>query len=355
MSPFTTFYFVFTSRCFSNDSGNDSETRCDQRTLGFMSLREEGQSFLPGKGTSLGSQGKLGHRITKSMNAKFSDEDLEMLRQTNYEHSDFQNAALLGNVYVYCAPCACAVRTALIICADGSSEYLPYVVRVDDRISASCCPESTKLDRLISLLTTIKEIEAGVALKTTVFNTRWIGCIDRVWIEQRMYRLEEELYAEGVPRFPRSPTARGEELLAEFRGEGKNIGVVFLGELDHCFWMLQTRPFPWKARIPKETEIYKLNMTRDPSTWDRIYLGTYTPRTFRAYTSYPMSASFLDLPTKENTNDSVGTRSESSEFSPRYKRARTSQTNGIEDSEKIQNRQLAANTASSASQMDTED
>lgn len=300
-------------------------------------------------GTSLAKEGKLGHRITKSMNVKFGYDDLELLRHGGYAAAETNLP--LGNVYVYCAPCACAVRTALTICAYGSLQYLQYITRVDDRISASCCPESTKMDRLISLVATIKEIEATEALQMTGVNTRWIEYIDRVWIEQRVYRLEEEFYAQS---FSRSTVVNGQELFAEFQSESKETGVVFLGELDHCLWMLQTQPFPWKARIPKETEIYKLAKTTADSGWERIYLGTYTPRKFKAYTSYPTSPSFLDLPIKGTTTDSVQMRSES-KLSLENTNNQNFTEKDREDFGEIQNRQLTTNKASSTSQNDLED
>lgn len=266
-----------------------------------MSLKQKGESFLPGLSTSLAREGTLGRRITKSMNVKFDSDDLEMLRQANYDVSDFQNAAIeanlpLGNVYVYCAPCACAVRTALTVCVQGSSKYLPYKTRVDDRICASCCPETTKMDRLISLVTTIKEIEAALISETSGFNTAWVGHLDRVWIEQRVYRLEEEIYAQNDPR---SRLESGAELLTEFAKQEKATGIVFLGELDYCQWMLQTQPFPWKARVPKETEIYQLEKTKNRQGWDRKYLGTYTPRNFTATASYLTSGTSMKPPKLE--------------------------------------------------------
>lgn len=255
-----------------------------------MSLRQKGESFLPGFSTSLVRDGTLGYRITKSMNVKFNSDDLEMLRQTNYDLnlSDSMEANLpLGNVYVYCALCTCAVRTALTVCAQGSSKYLPYLTRVDDRICASCCPETTKMDRLISLVTTIKEIVAALKSETSEIHRAWVGHIDRIWIEQRVYRLEEEIYAQSDPR---SRLESGAELLTEFESEEKPTGIVFLGELDYCQWMLQTQPFPWKARIPKETEIYQLKKTTKRQEWDRKYLGTYTPRNFTAAAGYLTNA-----------------------------------------------------------------
>lgn len=151
-------------------------------------LTPNSTSYLPPAAfpmASLAKEGTLGYRITKSMNVKFDSEDLEMLRQANYDVSDFQNAAIeanlpLGNVYVYCAPCACAVRTALTVCLQGGTKYLPYRTRVDDRIGASCCPEKTKMERLISLVSAIKTLEAAITSEASGINKQWVEFIDRV-------------------------------------------------------------------------------------------------------------------------------------------------------------------------------
>lgn len=80
----------------------------------------------------------------------------------------------------------------------------------------------------------------------------------------------------------------GVELLAEFGAKAKSTGIVFLGELDTCHWMLQTQPFPWKARFLKETEIYELKKARYQPVWDRKYLRTNTPRNYNLAASYPL-------------------------------------------------------------------
>lgn len=332
----------------------DSETGCNQKTFGFMSLKRHGQTFLPEPGTSIIKEHRLGQRITKNLNVKFSTDDLEMLRQFSFDLSDFQNAAMeanlpLGNAFVYCAPCVCAVRTALTICEEGSSKYLRYTTRVDDRISAICCPGSTKIGRLISLVTIVKQIEATDNTQTTGLNIGWIEYIDRVWIEQRVYQLEEEFYAQSTPR---STIAQGEELFAELQCEYKETGIVILGELDHCLWMLQTQPFPWKARIPKEAEIFKLAKTPTGSAWERTYLGTYTPRAFQPFTTILNSVPFPNLSRTQSTNDSTTTH-----LKPKVPTldsvSQKFMGDGIEISGQIPNKQLTTNPISSISPNDT--
>lgn len=282
-----------------------------------MCLKVHGETFLPGPNTATPKEEELGKRITKSMNVRFSNEDLDMIRYNNIEYGSLQYRAMvanlpLGNIYVYCAPCVCAVRTALTICEQGGSEYLKYLTRVDDRVSAICCSESTKINRLVSLLNMVKRIEATDISQTTGFSISWINFIDRVWIEQRVYQLEEDLYAEITPG---SVIHGGDELFAELQSEVKETGIIILGELNQCFWMLQTHPFPWKARVPKETEIYRLAKTRTSSAWKRTYLGTYTPRGFgRTHQTSNLPVQDQSKSTHSNSSVTTSWRSEPPAF-----------------------------------------
>ena len=352
VSSLTKFYFVFTSSCFYKDL----ETGCNLDIFGLTSLKSQGLTFLPGSTTSIRKGQRLGQRITKSLNVKLHHDDFEMLRLANYDLSDFQNAALeanlpLGNVYVYCAPCVCAIRTALTICEEGSSRFLNYWTRVDDRISAICCPESTKIDRLILLIAAVKQIEATDMSQSTRFNIVWMELIDRVWIEQRVYQSEEEVQAQDDPR---PMVASGAELFAEFQSESKETGVVILGELEHCSWMLQTQPFPWKARVPKETEIYKLAKTMFGSTWERTYLGTYTPGVFQPTANNLNGSSFPDLPRKKSKSNSPAMRRGSKPSTLRSEDQGFRQ-DGMEDIRQIPNEQLMTDLASSHTSNDMND
>ena len=158
-----------------------------------------------------------------------------------------------------CAPCE---RLSPFV-QQGSSKYFKYWTRADDHVSTFCCLESTKIGRLVSLLNMVKTIEAAEQSQTTGIAAVWIDFIDRVWIEQRVYQLEEEFHAQNAP----SPVIQGaDKLFAELQSKSKKTGIVILGELDQCFWMLQTPPFPWKARIPKKTKIYKISKKWNSNT-----------------------------------------------------------------------------------------
>ena len=196
------------------------------------------------------------------------------------------------------------------------------------------------MDRLISLVTTIKEIEAALISETSGIVLAWVTHIDRVWIEQRVYRLEEEIYAQSDPK---SRLESGVELLTEFESEEKATGIVILGELDYCQWMLQTQPFPWKARIPKETEIYQLKKTKMRQEWDRKYLGTYTPRDFNAAAGYLTNASLINTPKLDTARTSSALRSTLSPAQSHLERQDLKEQEG-KDSEENQRAQASTST-----------
>jgi hypothetical protein len=239
-----------------------------------MSLSEDGPSFLPETGQH--SIWSLGKRITKAINPSFSEESLKMLQEVNYEFPEIQKLALesslpVEKVDVFCPPCACAIQTAIRLCSAESTKLIRYIAKVDDRISVSCCAESTKIDRLNSLLTKIQEYEAGILAEQTGFNRKWIQYIDRVWIEQRIYHLETQLYTQEAYKTDHWSIA---ELLKDLPSKNS----VFLGEIDRCLWILQTKPFPWTPRMPKENEIYEL--VSEGKKWHKKFLGSFTPRNF---------------------------------------------------------------------------
>ena len=162
-----------------------------------MILSDDGPNYLPEEGFN--TTWALGKRITKAINPSFSEEMLELIRQINYECPDIQRLALesalpLETVDIFCAPCACAIQTALRICAVESTTLIKYIVKVDDRVSVSCCTESAKFHRLASLLAMIQQHETGILTERVGLSTDWIQHIDRVWIEQSIYRLETQLY-----------------------------------------------------------------------------------------------------------------------------------------------------------------
>ncbi|KAI9856456.1 MAG: hypothetical protein M1813_009112 [Trichoglossum hirsutum] len=262
----STLYFVFTPAC----SSDLLKEACDEATLGWLSLSRDGPHFQ--------AKPTFGNRITKAINPVFSYDSLQILQQSNYEFPEIQKLALeaslpLARVDVFCAPCACAIQTAIRLCQAESSQLISYEVKVDDRVPVSCCANLSKIDRLNSLLITIQEYDAGLLNDQSHLNTQWIRFLDRVWIEQRIYELETTIYT-GEDFKP------GQWSIAELLKTLTSRYCVLLGEVDRCLWILQTEPFPWTPRMPKANEIYQARW--QSGGWHREFLGSFTPRNFRS-------------------------------------------------------------------------
>ncbi|KAI9783540.1 MAG: hypothetical protein M1839_003710 [Geoglossum umbratile] len=262
----STLYFVFTPAC----SPDLLKEACDEATLGWLSLSRDGPRFQ--------AKPTFGNRITKAINPVFSYDSLQILQQSNYEFPEIQKLALeaslpLAHVDVFCAPCACAIQTAIRLCQAESSQLISYEVKVDDRVPVSCCANLSKIDRLNSLLITIQEHDAGLLNDQSHLNTQWIRFLDRVWIEQRIYELETTIYTG-------EDSKSGQWSIAELLKTLTSRYCVLLGEVDRCLWILQTEPFPWTPRMPKANEIYEARW--QSGGWRRKFLGSFTPRNFRS-------------------------------------------------------------------------
>jgi hypothetical protein len=287
-------YFVFTSDCFSKYSS----TNCADSTVGSMCFRSNLPDFLPG-GRKTSTWG-FGKRITDDINPSFSENILEILRQPANRISDVQKLAVrsslpLTNVSIFCAPCARAIHTAVRTCNQQSTELISYMVRVDDRISASCSSGSSKIGRLKSLLAKINEFEAGMLADRKDLFTSWILFLDRVWIEQRIDHLENEPHIEGI--------ITNGMLIAEFFKTDSFETIIFLGETTQTGWIIESKPFAEKRGMAKDNSIHKLY--RSSTFWKREYLGTFTPRDYRIPVTPSVSLSQRSV--KQNTAQSGAT------------------------------------------------
>lgn len=103
--------------------------------------------------------------------------------------------------------------------------------------------------------------------------------IDRIWVEQRLYEIEEET---DLPQHISRLAEMGGKVLSSHDSDESTAGIIILGELTYCLPIMRSRPFPSKPRIPKETEMFQLKRPWDATIakyeWQRKFLGTYTPR-----------------------------------------------------------------------------
>lgn len=241
-------------------------------------LRKTGPSFTPEDQSIRWSLGKRIHNaisptvdtqtVTDTLSRYILDDKLE-----NLQSLAVFSSLPLAKVDVFCAPCTCAVRTALAICQSQSNELIQYLVKVDDRLPSDCCPESTKSSSFESLLHVIQCYEVGLLGGRDV-NLGWAEYLDRVWIEQRLYEMQSS--SSAFTSSQETNRYRITRLLSEV----PSTYSVFLAECSNLSWMLQLPPFPTSSRLPRENEIYELFKGGHKSPWSLKFLGSFTPRDY---------------------------------------------------------------------------
>lgn len=245
----------------------DATSHCHEHRVGT-------QAFSVGLSFSCSHTYKwnLGRRLLGQIN-HFLGADLDEIRNRRYQHLKVENELPdidpLGSVYIYCAPCACQIETALSLCrGKGISEFLDFAVRIDDRIPSSCRRMTTGAVLLSRLRDDIGE---QVAYGRGYSGTEHI---DWPWLEQRIYKLDQEACE--------ATNACSSDLLERISSEDHTSGretaaIIIMGEADLCSPMLEKLPPSGKARMPRETDLYEL--VRYPNFWSpfwkRQHLGQY--------------------------------------------------------------------------------
>jgi hypothetical protein len=186
----------------------------------------------------------------------------------------------IATAYIYCPPCVCQVQTALRICRGvGVPLSLDFRIRIDERLPSSCYEGPQALGRLTSLDRRITDILENSHPKDPS-KIRDINNIDRPWLEQRIFKLEEETAGSSRSEDPFGTlsdifASSGDKILA-------SAAVIILGEVDYCTLVLEDI-FKFKsARKPREADLWELRPVWDIAIqgekWERKYLGTYTRR-----------------------------------------------------------------------------
>jgi hypothetical protein len=183
----------------------------------------------------------------------------------------------LAKVFFHCAPCACAIQTALAAAANMSTRLLQVLVRVDDRIVPICCAEEDKRKEALSSILTVVEDCVAENPGATLIGNNLARCLDRPWLEQRLFCLENESYKHFLPA---KGGTRLAEIFADYNRESTQhcAGIVVLGELDYCVQVMQLAPFPWQSRIPQVREIYQMKPGIFGIGWTREFLGKFVVR-----------------------------------------------------------------------------
>lgn len=272
-------YFVLTSECQSVSLG----ASCTPESVGDLCIQEDFPGFTP-EGDEV--YWSLGRRLTDSIDPELPSE-VERVFNSDVSESildDLKSLVLnhalpAARAKIYCGPCACAIRTALLICRDHSSKLITYEVRVDERIRTSCCSPSTVGESISSLLQAMQMTETRQMVKSGKPRLFYglLRHLDRLWIETRLYQLET--------RSPDALTAndmieRREELISQVARHGPP--AIFLGEIDYLGHVLALPVFHQLPRPPRVNEIYLVQRKGSFLSWETRYLGTFTPRNYTA-------------------------------------------------------------------------
>lgn len=243
---------------------------------------------------------------------------------------------VVAHIYIYCAPCACQIHTAFDLCTgEGVSKHFDFRIRIDDQLVSSCCPADVGIYGLISVIQEIKEIERKNP-HSRLFRERDFDFIDRPWIEKRIYDVEEN---QSLPRPIMNSSSRIPSIFTDHANDEKCASIVVLGEADHYASVMQMPPFLSNARMPRETEVFKMSKSYNSQEncyfWKRNYMGTYSPKIRQPATSQTATKSGTTLDVSKSTsgeqqtsgNPSVSsflTRQTSPPPTPSVKRQRTS-------------------------------
>lgn len=277
-------FFISTLSCRLQDS----ETPCDQISLGRMSFLG-GDSFIaPG---SVQTRSAPGYRITKYIDpSNFTYVDLEKY----VENQNAMRAHAIANdeiapethdryhvkVYIYCPPCACQIATALDICLyRDKKDFVDFCIRIEHRLKTCCSVSSSKIEGLIPVIDYITRLDIGGALSNR--KVERLKAIDREWLERKIHDYTEADHFETVsPKTQLSRIAK----LHKNESESSTAAIIMLGEADYSIPLIGAPPFlPFESgRLPRENQIFRnwqeyLYAPKE-RFWKRKSIGTYSAK-----------------------------------------------------------------------------
>jgi hypothetical protein len=241
---------------------------------------EEAYSHVMIGGSPHSRQWGIGKRLVNSA-YKFglTEVQKELLSQAYVDLNATQLESLpISSFFIYCPVCPCFLQTALEICADMTSELIDPIIRPTDQLSSSCCTDEEAVEGLTAILNAVKKAD-DLDTKATTYQKRLAKAIDRLWIEQRLFKLddEENLLLDTHPLQRASHIFEEHSQSSEGWDTVQKVQIVFLAETETCLPIMQVEPFPRKARIARENEIYQMRKGYFNGKWERIFLGTFTP------------------------------------------------------------------------------
>ena len=297
-------YFVLTGQCRKLAS----QSPCQLNDLGENCMVLDNSILSHNTPTAR----SIGKQIANTLKPEqFTDVDLVDL-MGRPEDDDLRQFVLpVATIFIYCAPCACLVATAFAICEAATTTVVKFIVRPDDRLVSSCCSQGDRTTGLASIMEAVRNVE--------FLPFRLAQYIDSIWVEQRLYEIEEET---DLQRSIGKTAESAGKVFSSHHSLGTTAGIVILGELEYCLPILRSLPFKPNPRVPKENEIFRMKKTYQDGkrAWTRKFLGTFTSKAV-PLTSTRTSLFFEALPAPPSLSTSTttaplrSTRSTSGAFS----------------------------------------
>lgn len=171
-----------------------------------------------------------------------------------------------GNFFIYVAPCERLIAQALCICYEcmaGVGSFIPRYIRVDDRLSASCCEPGMGYERLVSLKNSL-----------TGLTREQRSHLDEMWLDQRIHELED-----GTTQ-SRPDTSSASRFRHCYQEDSYGIleavvAILMIGEEEEIREVMSSKSFPHHPHVPSATEIYAMHHKNHNSFVSRRFLGTY--------------------------------------------------------------------------------
>lgn len=167
------------------------------------------------------------------------------------------------DIRIYVAPCKRQISTAMGVCENVllHSKLIDCYIRIDDRLSASCCSRSAISERLKLLLSELKE-------------GNYPDSIDRLWLEQRLYEIDGDTDRDPITL----ETQLSDHLRSVYDCTGLTMplaAILLIGEPSLINKTMNTRPFHASPRVPRPNEFFRTDPHFLAGVIDSRYVRTF--------------------------------------------------------------------------------
>jgi hypothetical protein len=194
----------------------------------------------------------------------WSREDIQRLLLKNASDGEAGKLSLSATAFIYVAPCERLIGQAFGICHELEyAKLFRRLIRVDDRLSVSCCQPGMEYGRLVSLLHYLGKMQGSLSYKY----------IDQMWLEQRIHGIEGEERQFGSSSDPANEFGHCFDVESYSSWEIV-AAIVNVGEEAQIREIMASESFPQHPHVPSATEIYAMHCD-DTGDFTRRFLGKY--------------------------------------------------------------------------------